>query len=146
MTRGMLLLVAYSIGLGIPFLVAAVGLNWYLAGARRVMRWLRPLELGAGALLVVMGVLLFTGHFSTLASYLAGFGQLAAGGPVTARTHVRRIARRRSAVLLATAARPLTAQPPAERAAGRARRRRRRGRPHRRRLRRREARRRRSSS
>ncbi len=76
MTRGMLLLVAYSVGLGIPFLVAAVGLNWYLAGARRVMRWLRPLELGAGALLVVMGVLLFTGHFSTLASYLAGFGQL----------------------------------------------------------------------
>jgi len=76
MTRGMLLLVAYSIGLGIPFLVAAVGLNWYLAGARRVMRWLRPLELGAGALLVAMGVLLFTGHFATLANYLASFGQL----------------------------------------------------------------------
>jgi cytochrome c-type biogenesis protein len=76
MTRGMLLLVAYSIGLGIPFLVAAVGLNWYLAGARRVMRWLRPLELGAGALLVVMGVLLFTGHFALIANYLAGFGQL----------------------------------------------------------------------
>lgn len=76
MTRGMLLLVAYSIGLGIPFLVAAVGLNWYLAGARHVMRWLRPLELGAGALLVAMGVLMFTGHFATLANYLAGFGQL----------------------------------------------------------------------
>ena len=76
MTRGMLLLVAYSIGLGIPFLVAAVGLNWYLAGARHVMRWLRPLELGAGVLLVVMGVLMFTGHFATLANYLAGFGQL----------------------------------------------------------------------
>ena len=75
MTRGMLLLVAYSIGLGIPFLVAAVGLNWYLAGARHVMRWLRPLELGAGALLVVMGVLMFTGYFATLANYLAGFGQ-----------------------------------------------------------------------
>lgn len=76
MMRGMLLLVAYSIGLGIPFLVAAVGLNWYLAGARHVMRWLRPLELGAGALLVAMGVLMFTGHFATLANYLAGFGQL----------------------------------------------------------------------
>lgn len=75
MTRGMLLLVAYSIGLGVPFLVAAVGLNWYLAGARHVMRWLRPLELGAGALLVVMGVLMFTGYFATLANYLAGFGQ-----------------------------------------------------------------------
>lgn len=80
MTRGLLLLVAYSLGLGIPFLVAAVGLNWYLAGARRVMRWLRPLELGAGALLVVMGVLLFTGHFAVVSSFLAGFGQLV---PVT---------------------------------------------------------------
>ena len=76
MTRGMLLLVAYSLGLGIPFLVAAVGFNWYLAGARRVMRWLRPLELGAGALLVVMGVLLFTGRFTALSSFLASFGQL----------------------------------------------------------------------
>lgn len=76
MTRGMLLLVAYAIGLGIPFLVAAVGLNWYLAGARRVMRWLRPLELGAGVLLVVMGVMLFTGRFTMLSNLLAGFGQL----------------------------------------------------------------------
>jgi cytochrome c-type biogenesis protein len=76
MTRGMLLLVAYSLGLGIPFLAAAVGFNWYLAGARRVTRWLRPLELGAGALLVVMGVLLFSGRFTALSSFLASFGQL----------------------------------------------------------------------
>ena len=76
MTRGMLLLTAYSIGLGIPFLVAAVGLNWYLAGARRVMRWLRPLELAAGVMLVVIGVLLFTGKFTVLSSFMAGLGQL----------------------------------------------------------------------
>lgn len=76
MTRGMLLLVAYSVGLGVPFVVAAVGFNWYLAGARRVTRWMRPLELGAGVLLVAMGVLLFTGTFTILSNFLAGFGQL----------------------------------------------------------------------
>ena len=76
MLRGMLLLVAYAIGLGIPFLLAAVGFNWYVAGARRVMRWIRPLELGTGALLVVMGALLFTGRFTVLSNVLAGFGQL----------------------------------------------------------------------
>jgi cytochrome c-type biogenesis protein len=81
MTRGMLLLAAYSIGLGIPFLIAAVGFNLYLAGARRVMRWLRPIELVAGSLLVVAGVLLFTGRFAILSSFLAGFGQLVAVGP-----------------------------------------------------------------
>lgn len=76
MTRGMLLLVAYSVGLGIPFVTAAVGFNWYLVGARRVTRWMRPLELVAGVLLVIMGILLFTGTFTFLSNFLAGFGQL----------------------------------------------------------------------
>ena len=76
MTKGMLLLVAYTLGLGVPFFVAAVGLNWYLAGTQRLRRWLRPIEVGAGALLVVMGVLLFTGRFTALSNFLAGFGQL----------------------------------------------------------------------
>ena len=76
MTHGMLLLGVYAIGLGIPFWVAAVGLNWYLAGARRIARWLRPLELASGVLLIVVGVLLFTGRFTLVSNYLAGFGQL----------------------------------------------------------------------
>jgi cytochrome c-type biogenesis protein len=75
MAKGMLLLVAYTLGLGVPFFVAAVALNWYLAGARRLRRWLRPIEIGAGALLVTMGVLLFTGRFTVLSNFLAGFGQ-----------------------------------------------------------------------
>ena len=76
MGRGMLLLGAYGLGLGIPFFVAAVGLNWYIAGARRLARWLRPIEIGAGVLLTGVGVLLFTGRFTALSAFLAGFGQL----------------------------------------------------------------------
>lgn len=76
MARGMLLLGAYGIGLGIPFFVAAVGLNWYIAGARRLTRWLRPVEIVAGTLLIAVGVLLFTGRFTALSAFLAGFGQL----------------------------------------------------------------------
>jgi cytochrome c-type biogenesis protein len=74
--RGMLLLAAYALGLGLPFWLAAVGLNWYLAGARRLARWLRPIELAAGVLLVAVGVLLFSGHFAVMSNTLAGFGQL----------------------------------------------------------------------
>lgn len=81
MSQGMLLLGAYAIGLGIPFFVAAVGLNWYIAGARRLTRWLRPVEIVAGSLLIAVGVLLFTGRFTTLTAYLAGFGQLITVGP-----------------------------------------------------------------
>lgn len=80
MGTGMLLLGAYAIGLGIPFFVAAVALNWYVAGARRLTRWLRPVEVVAGTLLIAVGVLLFTGRFTALSAYLAGFGQLVSVG------------------------------------------------------------------
>lgn len=76
MGEGMLLLVAYTLGLGIPFFAAAVGLNWFLAGASRMRRWIRPMERASGAVLLVVGVLLFTGRFTVLSSFLAGFGQL----------------------------------------------------------------------
>ena len=76
MAKGMLLLGTYALGLGIPFFVAAVSLNWYLAGTRRLLRWLRPVEIVAGLLLIVVGVLLFTGRFTALSAFLAGFGQL----------------------------------------------------------------------
>ena len=76
MANGMLLLGSYALGLAVPFFAAAVGINWYLAGARRLLRWLRPIEIGAGILLIAVGVLLFTGYFNALSSFLAGFGQL----------------------------------------------------------------------
>ena len=76
MVNGMLLLGTYALGLGIPFFVAAVSLNWYLAGSRRLLRWLRPVEIVAGLLLIAVGMLLFTGRFTALSAFLAGFGQL----------------------------------------------------------------------
>ncbi|CAN5918782.1 cytochrome c biogenesis protein CcdA [soil metagenome] len=76
MVNGMFLLGAYALGLGIPFFLAAVGLNWYLAGARRLSRWLRPVEIASGTLLVIVGVLMFSGRFASLTAYLAGLGQL----------------------------------------------------------------------
>jgi cytochrome c-type biogenesis protein len=75
-TQGMLLLGAYALGLGIPFFIAAVGLNWFLSGSARVRRWAQPVERVAGGFLVVVGVLLFTGRFTVLANYFAQFGQL----------------------------------------------------------------------
>jgi cytochrome c-type biogenesis protein len=71
MLRGMLLLGAYALGLGIPFFVAAVALNWFLAGATRLRRWLVPLERAAGAMMVLVGLLLFTGEFARLTALLA---------------------------------------------------------------------------
>lgn len=75
MATGMALLGTYALGLGIPFFLTAVALNWYLAGARRLRRWLRPIEISAGVVMVAVGVLLFTGQFTVLSSFLAGLGQ-----------------------------------------------------------------------
>jgi len=76
MVQGTLLLGVYALGLGIPFVVAAVGFNWFMAGTRRVRSWLGPLEKIAGALLVVVGVLMLTGSFASISAFLAGLGQL----------------------------------------------------------------------
>src|SRR5690606_21338570 len=73
MARGMVLLGAYALGLGIPFFLSAVALNWFLAGAAGVRRWLPPLERAAGAVLVLVGVLLFTGEFARLTAFLSQF-------------------------------------------------------------------------
>lgn len=74
--HGTLLLATYALGLGIPFWLAAVGLNWYIAGARHLARFVRPIEVVAGAVLIVFGALLVTGQFALVSSYLAGLGQL----------------------------------------------------------------------
>lgn len=74
--RGALLLTAYAAGLGIPFFAAAVSLTWFLAGAARARRWLPHLQRAAGAALVVLGVLMVTGHFAALAGWLARFAPL----------------------------------------------------------------------
>ena len=73
MIRGMLLLATYALGLGIPFFVSAVALNWFLAGSTRVRHWLGPLERATGAALVLLGALLLTGRFASLSSFLARF-------------------------------------------------------------------------
>ena len=73
MARGMVLLGAYALGLGIPFFLSAVALNWFLAGSARVRRWLLPLERVAGAALLIVGVLLFSGQFAALSSFLSQY-------------------------------------------------------------------------
>lgn len=67
---GMALLGAYSLGLGIPFLVTAMftgALLKWLRSARRLGRWL---QIGAGAGMIFMGIAMITGMLSTFAFWL----------------------------------------------------------------------------
>jgi cytochrome c-type biogenesis protein len=76
MVRGGLLLATYGLGLAVPFLGAAMAFNWFLAGSRRIQRWLPWVQRGAGLVLVALGLLMATGQFAALSAFLADMGQL----------------------------------------------------------------------
>ena len=76
MVHGSVLLATYALGLGIPFVIASVAFNWFLAGTDRLTSWMVPLGRVAGTLLVVIGLLMVTGRFATMTAFLAGLGQL----------------------------------------------------------------------
>ncbi|HEY4377311.1 MAG TPA: cytochrome c biogenesis protein CcdA [Acidimicrobiales bacterium] len=71
--RGGLLLLSYSLGIGVPFLVASLGLASSPKLTERLRRAGPKIERVAGVLLVVLGVLLATGAYKFLTSYLARF-------------------------------------------------------------------------
>jgi cytochrome c-type biogenesis protein len=59
--RGAVLLFAYSLGLGVPFLVAALGVRHALGRFSGLRTRFRLFELAGGSMLVVIGLLLLTG-------------------------------------------------------------------------------------
>lgn len=65
------LLGGYSLGLAIPFLIAAAATGFFLNASRRIRGSLPVLEKVSGAILVLVGILLATGSFTLLAAYFA---------------------------------------------------------------------------
>jgi cytochrome c-type biogenesis protein len=71
--RGVGLLGVYSIGLAVPFLVTAVAVDRFLIWFSRFRRFLPAVEKASGLLLVVLGLLLLSGTFTALTSWLVPF-------------------------------------------------------------------------
>ncbi len=67
--QGSLLLALYSAGLGIPFLLTAVGLSRAVPVLRWMNRHAHTVEVVSGGLLIFIGVLMFTNTFAQLARY-----------------------------------------------------------------------------
>jgi cytochrome c-type biogenesis protein len=66
--QGVLLLLAYALGLGLPFLLAALFVHGLAVHLRRVDRYFGIINLGTGTLLVLMGVMVYAGTFVRLAT------------------------------------------------------------------------------
>ncbi|MCS5732174.1 cytochrome c biogenesis CcdA family protein [Herbiconiux daphne] len=58
---GVLLGLFYCIGLGLPFLLVALGLNWVTSSVRFLKRHIRTINIVGGALLVAIGILMVSG-------------------------------------------------------------------------------------
>jgi len=65
-TTGVGLLVAYSLGLGVPFLLSAIALGSFLKFFKRYRPFIPTVERAAGVLLVVVGVLVYTNYYIVL--------------------------------------------------------------------------------
>ena len=68
--RGAVLLGTYSLGIGLPFLLAAVFATRFLDWAARFKRHMHKVEMAMGAILVVTGILFMTGQMAEIAFWL----------------------------------------------------------------------------
>jgi cytochrome c-type biogenesis protein len=72
-SRGVQLLGAYSLGLAIPFLLAAVAIEHFIVAFGAIKRHLVWVTRVAGALLVVVALLMITDYMSVLTGMLRGW-------------------------------------------------------------------------
>lgn len=75
--RGGILAVAYCLGLGIPFLLVALGLGWVTGSVAWLQRHIRAINIIGGALLILVGLLMVTGlwrvFINSLGTVIGGF-------------------------------------------------------------------------
>jgi cytochrome c-type biogenesis protein len=76
-SKGIFLLAIYSLGLAVPFLLTSLGIDRFLAFYGRFRRHLHAVEVASGVLLIVIGALFVTRHFSVLSGYLGFLNRFA---------------------------------------------------------------------
>ena len=69
-TKGVLLLWVYSLGLAVPFLLTSILIDRFMEFYGWFRRYLHIVEVCSGVLLIVLGALILAGRFTILSSYL----------------------------------------------------------------------------
>jgi cytochrome c-type biogenesis protein len=68
--KGILLLWIYSLGLAVPFLLTSIGIGRFMAFYGWFRRHLHTVEVVSGVILIVIGTLILTQHFTIINNYL----------------------------------------------------------------------------
>ena len=69
-TKGVLLLIYYSIGLGIPFFLSSLAFNSFLSAFAKIKRYMRIITIVSGLFLIGIGILFLTDTFKEINAYL----------------------------------------------------------------------------
>jgi cytochrome c-type biogenesis protein len=64
--QGLLMVVAYCAGLGVPFILLGLGVGRASELVKRVNRWRRPIDLASAGVLAAMGLLLLTNSLTVI--------------------------------------------------------------------------------
>ena len=71
--EGISLLVFYSMGLAVPFILSTLAIDKYMLTFQRIKKWMPWIHRSSAALIIVMGILLLTGFLTLLTNSLAGY-------------------------------------------------------------------------
>ena len=74
MRDGVVLLATYSLGLGIPFFLTALGVDRFLAYFKKMRTYLGGVSVASGGVLVVVGVMLYADSIAVITSFLDRHG------------------------------------------------------------------------
>ena len=69
-TTGVLLLTAYSMGLGVPFIISSLAFNSFLSAFEKIKRYMRVITIVSGFFLIIIGILFLTDTFREINNYL----------------------------------------------------------------------------
>ncbi|WP_308216654.1 cytochrome c biogenesis CcdA family protein [Pseudalkalibacillus decolorationis] len=67
---GIFMLIVYSLGLAIPFLLIAFLITYSLKVMKRINKWMPKISTASGWLLIALGLLLFTGQLQKISAWL----------------------------------------------------------------------------
>jgi len=68
--KGMILLFTYSLGLGIPFILSGIFINYFFKAFSKIKRHFRKIEIIAGILLIILGIFVFFDIIQILSNFL----------------------------------------------------------------------------
>ena len=68
--QGVVLLLVYSLGLGVPFLLTAFGINYFWRFFIRIKKYMGLLEVTSGVIMVILGVMIYSNKLVLIQSWL----------------------------------------------------------------------------